>query len=72
MDEMRQIIQRVLLDLYKTCNLNYSFKYASERIAQALREAGFEQVRRCSITKNPCGTDTWAEGQPCPCKNCQE
>lgn len=26
---------------------------------------------RCNITKNPCGTDTWTEGQPCLCKNCQ-
>jgi hypothetical protein len=27
--------------------------------------------RRCLVTKNPCGTDTWAVGQPCQCAECQ-
>lgn len=27
---------------------------------------------RCEVTRNPCGTDTWAKGHPCGCGNCQE
>lgn len=25
---------------------------------------------RCQHTNNPCGTDTWAIGQPCECEHC--
>ena len=28
-------------------------------------------LRRCEITRNPCGTDTWAAESPCPCPQCQ-
>jgi hypothetical protein len=28
-------------------------------------------VERCEVTGNPYGTDTWTEGQPCRCSNCQ-
>ncbi len=28
-------------------------------------------ILRCLITKNPVGTDTWMEGHPCKCNNCQ-
>lgn len=28
-------------------------------------------MRRCKITTNPCGTDTWAVGRPCQCDECQ-
>lgn len=31
-----------------------------------------EEVKRCLYSKNPCGTDTWQAGKPCPCENCQE
>lgn len=27
--------------------------------------------RRCVITGNPCGTDTWEVNHPCPCVECQ-
>jgi len=27
--------------------------------------------RRCEITGNPCGTDTWEILTPCKCKQCQ-
>lgn len=27
--------------------------------------------RRCHVTKNECGTDTWKEGHTCPCLQCQ-
>ena len=27
---------------------------------------------KCEVTGNICGTDTWPEGQPCLCRNCQE
>lgn len=27
-------------------------------------------MRRCEITKNPCGTDTRPAGLPCLCKEC--
>ncbi len=30
-----------------------------------------EDFLRCLVTKNKCGTDTWAVGQPCQCENCQ-
>lgn len=26
---------------------------------------------RCQITRNPCGTDTWAVGKPCRCGHCR-
>ena len=26
--------------------------------------------RRCEITGNPCGTDTWVKGTPCHCSQC--
>jgi len=26
---------------------------------------------RCYVTGNECGTDTWADGYPCKCKNCR-
>jgi hypothetical protein len=26
---------------------------------------------RCNVTKNPCGTDTWANGYKCQCESCQ-
>ena len=26
---------------------------------------------KCKITGNECGTDTWMEGRPCLCENCQ-
>jgi len=26
---------------------------------------------KCEITGNVCGTDTWIDGHPCKCKNCQ-
>jgi len=26
----------------------------------------------CRVTGNDCGTDTWPEGDSCPCANCQE
>lgn len=29
-------------------------------------------VYRCAFTGNPVGTDTWREGYPCVCKECQE
>jgi hypothetical protein len=29
-------------------------------------------VYKCKITKNPCGTDTWANGFPCGCLSCRE
>jgi hypothetical protein len=29
------------------------------------------EMLRCSVTGNPCGTDTWTEGQPCGCPRCQ-
>jgi hypothetical protein len=35
-------------------------------------KARFSMDRRCEITKNICGTDTWTEGKPCLCKNCQK
>jgi len=28
-------------------------------------------VNRCEVTKNQCGTDTWAEGYACACAPCQ-
>jgi hypothetical protein len=28
-------------------------------------------VRRCKVTGNPCGTDTWMVGGSCPCAECQ-
>lgn len=30
-----------------------------------------KEAVRCKITGNPCGTDTWIEGCPCTCENCQ-
>lgn len=27
--------------------------------------------RRCEITGNECGTDTWMKGRPCKCDQCQ-
>lgn len=30
-----------------------------------------DNVERCFITNNPCGTDTWVVGQPCTCTQCQ-
>lgn len=30
-----------------------------------------EDLLRCLITKNVCGTDTWTVGHPCQCENCQ-
>lgn len=27
--------------------------------------------RRCDVTANLCGTDTWAEGKSCECASCQ-
>ena len=27
-------------------------------------------MRTCLVTGNPCGTDTWAVGCPCPCVEC--
>ncbi len=32
---------------------------------------GTIQMIRCSVTGNPCGTDTWMEGHPCKCDGCQ-
>jgi len=29
-------------------------------------------VMRCLVTGNPLGTDAWAEGYVCPCKNCSD
>ena len=29
------------------------------------------QLRRCKVTGNPCGTDTWGNGAECPCAACQ-
>jgi hypothetical protein len=28
-------------------------------------------LRSCLVTKNTCGTDTWAGEATCPCANCQ-
>ncbi len=28
-------------------------------------------VPRCEVTRNECGTDTWAEGHSCSCRMCQ-
>ncbi len=28
-------------------------------------------TRRCQVTKNPCGTDTWMLGHSCQCDECQ-
>ena len=30
-----------------------------------------DSTRKCLITNNPCGTDTWSEGYVCLCLNCQ-
>ena len=30
-----------------------------------------KQVNRCSVTGNPCGTDTWEVSYQCPCESCQ-
>ena len=30
-----------------------------------------QPLRRCAITGNPCGTDTWHEHHPCMCDSCQ-
>lgn len=27
--------------------------------------------RRCHVTKNECGSDTWGNGYTCPCLQCQ-
>ena len=27
-------------------------------------------MRRCHVTKNQCGTDTWGNGYTCPCDEC--
>ena len=29
-----------------------------------------DDLLRCAITTNPCGTDTWAKGSPCLCPAC--
>lgn len=28
-------------------------------------------MKRCRITNNPCGTDTWMVGESCQCDECQ-
>lgn len=28
-------------------------------------------MKRCEVTKNPVGTDTWSAGRACPCAACQ-
>lgn len=39
-------------------------------ILTALAEQAFAAARRCVITGNPLGTDTWAAGYVCPCEPC--
>lgn len=34
-------------------------------------ESVMPAVNRCEVTKNMCGTDTWAEGYACTCAPCQ-
>jgi hypothetical protein len=34
--------------------------------------ARIDPERRCEITKNECGTDTWMAGRPCKCKPCRD
>lgn len=31
----------------------------------------YQTERRCLVTKNICGTDTWMKGRPCKCEECQ-
>jgi hypothetical protein len=31
----------------------------------------FSPERRCEVTKNMCGTDTWMTGRPCQCAPCK-
>lgn len=33
--------------------------------------ADVEEKLRCERTRNPCGTDTWGNGETCPCDSCQ-
>ncbi len=55
-------------------NMSRELREKDAEIAQplpALPELRPEDFLRCLVTKNKCGTDTWAVGQPCQCENCQ-
>lgn len=48
-----------------------ALEQASHKAAQQDR-ARLDADPRCRLSGNPCGTDTWAVGRPCPCEPCQQ
>jgi hypothetical protein len=43
------------------------FPWCNEHLVQGLMDS-----LDCLVTKNPCGTDTWAKEYECHCTECQD
>jgi hypothetical protein len=52
---------------------DFAQSYSDGRAAEARKAAveDYMENLRCRVTKNACGSDTWATGSPCQCLACQ-